>query len=100
MTVVRIVLPERAFDQTVKALVAKFGEPSDDSKSVVQNRMGASFDNRRLVWSSATALLEVQQRYKTVEESMVLLADPTAIQDMDKREEEVARSARATAKKL
>ena len=45
-------------------------------------------------------LLEVQQRYKTVEESMVLLADPTAIQDMDKREEEVARSARATAKKL
>ena len=41
-----------------------------------------------------------RQRYKTVEESMVLLADPTAIQDMDKREEEVARSARATAKKL
>src|SRR5207247_5715075 len=39
VTVVRIVLPERAFDQSVKALVASFAEPGDDSKSVVQNRM-------------------------------------------------------------
>src|SRR5439155_22293007 len=30
-------------------------------------------------------LLEVQQRYETVDESMVLLADPTVIQDIDKR---------------
>jgi hypothetical protein len=40
-----------SFDQITEALTAKYGPPKSSKDEVIQNRAGAKFNNRTMVWS-------------------------------------------------
>jgi hypothetical protein len=53
------------------AMVERFGKPEKDEPSVVQNRAGASFDNRKLTWERGDAILTVTMRSGKIDQGTV-----------------------------
>jgi len=64
---------ESGFSTVVDALKEKYG-PGDTTKSVLQNRMGAQFDQLGIIWSSPDAVLTIIRYFGgSLEKSRVCL---------------------------
>lgn len=62
------------FDEVLSALIAKYGPPSEDVPSVVENRMGTEFDNRTVRWIDAQGTtMQAVKRGGSVDSSSVML---------------------------
>jgi hypothetical protein len=79
------------------AMIERFGKPNTDEPSVIQNRMGASFENRRLRWDKGDAGLSITQRAGKIDEGAVSFVSMQYAKD---QAEERARSAKQKAKEL
>ena len=58
-----VTFPASAFAATQNALVARLGKPSSDKPSIVENRMGAKFDQETLEWSTPHTHVKLTQRF-------------------------------------
>ena len=66
-----------AADQVVIALTEKYGKPTSDSVTSIQNRAGATFDSRVVVWLREDGQIRVEQRYGNVDEGAVIISSKT-----------------------
>ncbi len=94
---VAITIYETSFDITVAALTEKYGRPTVDETSTVQNRAGATFDNRRVAWKRPDGAIIAQQRSTSVDESVVHMTTHAAA---DVAAKERANEAKSGAKRL
>jgi len=94
---VYVKISERSFEGLLVAMQERFGPPSIDSRSTLQNRMGASFDNRRVGWERTGTVITITQRAGQVDEGSVFF---TSAAYAKKAEEEREQKAKAGAKDL
>lgn len=78
------------FELLVDGAIHKFGAPDSDQASAVQNRMGASFDQRVLTWRGAGEIMTLEQRG-----SEIGLARFTLTRLISQRELDESRAAKA-----
>jgi hypothetical protein len=69
-----------ATDDVIKALTAKFGDPTI-TISKVQNQLGASFDQVTAVWANPAASITVQDRWTKVDD-MVIIVDDSRLEEI------------------
>lgn len=79
------------------AMVARFGQPDDETNEAVQNRMGATFDNRRLSWIRGDSSLRITKRTSKLDRGTVSL---TSLQYLKDKASERQEAAKARAKDL
>lgn len=66
------------FDSVVGALGAKYGPPASDQQGEVQNRMGAKFDQREVVWKAEGLEMKASLRGSDLTESKLIITDTRA----------------------
>lgn len=71
----RVVRVERefnnsSFEMLVMGAKEKFGEPDSDKSSAVQNRLGATFDQRIITWEGDNATLTLSKRGRDVDSAL------------------------------
>lgn len=94
---VYVTISERNFSEVTEALLHRFGSPVRDHASVIQNRMGAQFDQRVLSWIRDGATLMATRRAGNIDQSSVMLMDNAwALQQKEERR----RSAKDRAKDI
>jgi hypothetical protein len=84
-------LDTRAFKPLLEAMVERFGAPTADEPRTVQNRMGASFDDRRVTWIRGDALLVLRQRSSKLDEAAVSLVSQSFLKRQRERSEQKAK---------
>ena len=94
---VRLYFRSSEFRKLKDALVLRFGAPADSKTEVVQNRMGATFNNDRLLWLRQETLLSIRERAGKVDEGVVML---TSKSFMERRKEQDSGDLKARAKNL
>lgn len=94
---VLVMIGSNAFDSLAAAMTERFGKPDTDQPDVVHNRMGASFDNRKLRWIRGDAALSVTKRSGKIDEGSVFFISQEYLKQ---RESERARDTKAKAKDL
>jgi len=88
---------EHKFTGVAEALKVKFGAPVTEETTVVQNRMGAKFENLTLSWTNGDVTLRAAQRLRDITTSTVsLMYQSTSDAEVRLRKEK----ADAAAKKL
>lgn len=65
-------LPEKMFKEVADAYLDKLGKPEMDKVSEIQNRFGAKFENRNLIWSNAVSDLYLEQRSGQIDSTVVV----------------------------
>ena len=90
-------LPVHAFDAIAAAMRERFGPPNSDQQSTVQNRAGATFDNRELGWTRGDAVLTLTKRGGMIDESRLHFV---GVQYLKEKEDQRAKDAKARAKSL
>lgn len=94
---VYLTFPERRFDELRDALIERFGPPTHQEASTVQNRMGASFEARQAEWKKGDANLQLKQRGSKIDEGSLFLV---SIQYTHRSAEERKQKAKDTAKDM
>jgi hypothetical protein len=61
----------QAFDRIVAAFRERFGQPTTEHASQVQNAFGAMFQNSRLEWRNGMSSILMQQRTNNIEKMMI-----------------------------
>jgi hypothetical protein len=74
---VSVYFPEPRFRELRDAITERFGTPAVMKNDVVQNRMGATFDNTRLIWTRGDAILSLRQRGSKIDEGVASLMSKT-----------------------
>jgi len=92
-----ISLNETEFNGVVDALKSKFGMPSREENSIIQNRMGAKFENVTLSWTNGDISLTAERRNTSVDKSKVDMFSKSALVEWNRRRKE---SSSASANKL
>jgi hypothetical protein len=83
------------FPDLSAAMVERFGQPDKDEPSVIQNRMGATFDNRELRWMRGDAGLSIKQRAGKIDEGSVsFMSMEHARQQFEERAKSVKQKAK------
>lgn len=85
--------PTAQFAGLTDAMRVRYGAAGQDAVYVVNNRMGAAFENRRLMWEKGDVRLEVQQRTENLDEASVLLISRPFLEKLDEERMEKAREA-------
>lgn len=62
------------FERVVAALTERWGKPESEKNSVVQNRMGATFDQIETTWKSEGSVLVAKKRRGKVDEMGLYLS--------------------------
>lgn len=92
---VRIDLDSVDFGRLRAAMVEKFGQPTSDARSTVQNRVGASFDNESVRWRIGDGEILLEQRFGSIDNSVVLItADWYARRESEKAKDQAKSSAK------
>lgn len=74
------------FDELAAAMIERFGKPNTDKSGKVQNRAGATFDSRDLVWARGDgALLAVKRGNDVDHGSVTLVSQRWVKEDQDAR---------------
>lgn len=71
---ITIKLQNSKWSSVSDALIAKFGPPESEIKSVVQNRYGANFDQLELIWTDGKDVLSLTKIGADVDSMRVFLA--------------------------
>lgn len=69
-------------DQLVDSVRLKFGEPTSDERGTVQNRMGASFEQRETVWMVGGTRIKVSRYGGTVDRGIASITAPAALEHL------------------
>lgn len=69
-------------NQLVESIRLKFGEPVSDERSTAQNRMGARFEQREVVWMAAGTRIKVSRYSSTIERGLASITAPAALEHM------------------
>jgi len=77
------------FDDTLNALTVKYGPPTVKN-SVIQNRMGASFDQVEATWRDGASLLTLLKHGSTIDNPVLRLTGAELVKDVAKRNQEKA----------
>jgi hypothetical protein len=80
------------FDQVKSALEQKYGE-GVQTQETIQNRMGASFENRTVVWKRAGGTLEAKKYEGKVSESSVTFQTDQVLEEYARRRKETDQKA-------
>ncbi|MGZ8546903.1 MAG: hypothetical protein ACXWVU_05855, partial [Sulfuricurvum sp.] len=59
------------FNQIAEAYSLKYGTPTTQNESEVQNRMGAKFLNREYTWRTLDGYISLKERAKTIEKMSI-----------------------------
>jgi hypothetical protein len=63
------------WDLLKDAYLSKFGKPTRVETAPVQNRMGAVFDNEKLIWENADSIIILEKRSGVVDKGSVIYAE-------------------------
>jgi hypothetical protein len=94
---VLLVYASEKFEQMKAAMLERFGPPQDTKTEMLQNRMGASFENQSLTWLQGDALLQLSQRFNRVDQGMIGLVSK---QHVERRKNERKDETKARAKDM
>jgi hypothetical protein len=64
------------YSQIREMLVGKYGKPTREKASTIQNRVGASFDNITTEWDFQEGTLELNKRYGQIDTSWLTFINP------------------------
>ncbi len=78
-----------------KAMLVKFGQPTDQKTSIVQNPMGASFQKESLFWASKSLTIIASRFGSTISSGFIRYLTPTLVSIFERQEQ---REAEETAK--
>ncbi len=81
---ISLTFDEKHFSQVAAALVEKYGQGNSRSETL-QNRMGATFENRILSWRRGQATLEAKRYSGKLDASGVMYRSDFALQEFAKR---------------
>jgi len=70
---VHLTFDSEQFENLADAMMERFQKPETDERQIVQNRMGARFDNRVIRWQRNDGYLILKKRDETIDEGSVLL---------------------------
>jgi hypothetical protein len=76
--------PEVA-DQIIEAITLKHGKPTADTRTTVQNRMGAAFEQREATWDTPGGRLKVSRYAGRVTSGLASITGIDAVQYMQSR---------------
>lgn len=62
------------FDDLAAAMIAKYGKPTEDVDSPVQNRLGATFHNRQVAWTLPGGAILLTQRSGDINHSATVIS--------------------------
>jgi hypothetical protein len=79
-------ISSKTFDKASTALVDAYGKPTSDVTSMVSNRMGAQFENRRLTWSSTSGQISITRYVGDLDTSSVMYLSPEGVEEAAKEE--------------
>jgi hypothetical protein len=86
-----------SFKDLSAVMVERFGKPDKDEPSVVQNRAGATFENRELRWHRGDANLSIKMRAGKVDQGSMFFVSRKYINE---QAEERAKDTKSRAKDL
>jgi hypothetical protein len=78
---------EEFFNKVALALGEKYGKPQKTDIEVVQNQMGASFENRKAYWYKGGSTLMLVQRGSKLSQSSLMFRLDSAVKESAKRRE-------------
>lgn len=81
---ISIALDEKHFSQVAAALSEKYGQGNSRSETL-QNRMGATFENRTILWRRGQATLEAKRYSGKLDTSSVMYRSDFALQEFARR---------------
>ena len=81
---ISIAFDEKHFSQVAAALAEKYGQGNMKSETL-QNRMGATFENRILSWRRGEATLEAKRYSGKIDTSSVMYGSDFALQEFTRR---------------
>lgn len=81
-TVILSLKPEHV-DRLAESVTLRFGPPASDERSVVQNRMGAAFEQRVVTWSVGGNQIKVSRYANDLTRGRVAISTPDAIEHMN-----------------
>jgi len=67
VTEINISFSSEGYDEVFDLMSGKFGKPSKCEKSIVQNKMGATFDNIICTWAVGNGVMVLNKRYTNVD---------------------------------
>lgn len=77
------------FNEGLNSLTVKFGEPKI-RKSVIQNRMGATFDQIEAIWVEGKTVLSLLKHSSTIGKASLMLTGEKAVSEFEKSIKEKA----------
>ncbi|MCA3177586.1 MAG: hypothetical protein O9345_16160 [Burkholderiaceae bacterium] len=69
-------------NQLIESIRLKFGDPASDDRTPVQNRMGATFEQREAVWMVAGTRIKVSRYTNSIERGLATITAPGALDHM------------------
>lgn len=88
-----VIVSSADVDAVVDAMTQKYGKPSSDKTGVLQNRMGASFDNREVLWNRPDGQISVTKRSADIDTGAVTMMTASYISASPKDRQEKAKAA-------
>ena len=92
LSFINIKVEERYFSQIRDAFIEKYGKPTSEENSVIQNRAGASFDNSVLQWENSVSFIKLEKRSGQVDSSYISFRSKNGLFELEKRSKEKASS--------
>lgn len=90
LTQVLIAFTNGHYDALTSALITRFGQPSSRAHDVMQNLMGAKFDNEVLTWTPASTLLRISKYSSNIEEGSVLITTAEEFAEWRRKQKQAA----------
>jgi hypothetical protein len=78
---VGVTLPTASFDEVIASMKERYGAPTSEKASTVQNRMGASFDQTEVEWRVGGSIIAARRRASNINDMRILLSDEASIRD-------------------
>jgi len=71
VTEIQMYFGATSYDDVLELVSGKFGKPGACSNSVLQNKMGATFDNTTCVWKVGNGVISLDKRYREADKGFM-----------------------------
>jgi hypothetical protein len=76
------------FEDLSSAMITNFGQPTRRVREPVQSRLGATFENEKLIWTVAATTAILSKYGTTLEEGSVYIASDKHLKDAEREQQE------------
>ncbi len=76
------------FEDLSSAMISGFGQPTRRVREPVQNRMGATFENEKLIWTAAGTTAILSKYGTTLEDGSVYVTSDKHVRDVEREQQE------------